>query len=442
MKIIKLLFIIWFAWVIIPLHSQNWLPLDKGIALADIHHIFPDSNCIYVSGNFTEDGNNIPMRGIAKWDGTKWDSVGDANKFNATKLGIYKYHDTLLTSGIFYDWPYSSFAKLNEGLWEPFPNSRSLDVTCFLEKDNVLYLGGYFNKCGNDSTYLLGKYNGTVFTGMTPLYSAYSPGDVVSCMASFHDTLYVGGLFYLYPQLPIAGFAKWDGFNLLSVSPEFLNSACAVESMVVYQNELYIGGLFWKSNGFTGDCIMKWNGLQFSEVGNTGGANQDITSMKVYNNELYVAGRFTEIGGIVSKNIAKWNGYQWISLNNDDFDNFNSIKDICIYRNELYVAGTFRKIGNDSINSIAKYNHSLVSVCENNSINNSIKIYPNPTTNTLNIDGLTANTLSEIYDISGKLILTRKLISPKMDITGLAKGMYFIKLSTKEGSVVRKFVKE
>jgi hypothetical protein len=69
-------------------------------------------------------------------------------------------------------------------------------------------------------------------------------------------------------------------------------------------------------------------------------------------------------------------------------------------------------------------------------------IYPNPATNTIIIEGFTANAVAEVYNISGKVVLTRKLLTPQLDISVLAKGMYFIKLSTKEGSVVRKFVKE
>jgi uncharacterized protein (TIGR02145 family) len=73
---------------------------------------------------------------------------------------------------------------------------------------------------------------------------------------------------------------------------------------------------------------------------------------------------------------------------------------------------------------------------------NQIKIYPNPTTTTLNIVGLTITAIAEVYDISGKQLLTKQLNTNQIDISSLAKGLYFIKLSTEVGSVVRKFVKE
>jgi trimeric autotransporter adhesin len=421
----------------IVIFSQNWLPLDKGIGKtwADIHYIFPDSNCIYVSGNFTDDGNNIPMRGIAKWDGTKWDSVGDANKFNATKSGIFKYRDTLFTSGIFYDSPHVSFAKIKGGIWEPFSDSRDLEVSCFLEKDGILYLGGYFYKCGNDSTNLIGKYDGTSFSGMTPVYEDPLSSSVVECIAFFQDTLYVGGNFYLYPKLPIAGFAKWDGTNLVQVSPEFNNTTCSVHSIAVYKDELYIGGDFKKADGFTGDNLMKWDGHQLSEVG--GGTNYQVNCMEVYNNELYIGGVFTVVGGITSKNIAKWNGNQWTSLNNDDFDEVICVKDFCIYKGELYVAGYFRKIGNDSISSIAKYNHSLLSIKNISGNENYFSIFPNPfTTSTsfqLSVPLLNATFI--MYDILGKEVKCMYNLNGteiKISREGIQNGMYFFTLFNSE----------
>lgn len=69
-------------------------------------------------------------------------------------------------------------------------------------------------------------------------------------------------------------------------------------------------------------------------------------------------------------------------------------------------------------------------------------IHPNPATTTLTIEGLTQKTTAEVYDISGKLLLSKPLSTKTIDISRLGKGLYFIKLTTAEGSVVRKFVKE
>jgi PKD repeat protein len=71
-----------------------------------------------------------------------------------------------------------------------------------------------------------------------------------------------------------------------------------------------------------------------------------------------------------------------------------------------------------------------------------ISIAPNPATTTLNITGLTIAATAEVYDISGKQLLSQPLNTQAIDISNLAPGLYFIRISTAEGSVVKKFVKE
>jgi hypothetical protein len=74
--------------------------------------------------------------------------------------------------------------------------------------------------------------------------------------------------------------------------------------------------------------------------------------------------------------------------------------------------------------------------------NNSLLIFPNPAFQTLHIEGIANSFKAEVYDLSGKFLLTKQINTNQIDINSLAKGLYFIKLSTEEGSVVRKFVKE
>jgi hypothetical protein len=86
--------------------------------------------------------------------------------------------------------------------------------------------------------------------------------------------------------------------------------------------------------------------------------------------------------------------------------------------------------------------------------NSSIKVYPNPTTGELTIDAstssatygeLTINNV-EVFDIYGKLLSSHHLIPSSsnhlLNISHLTAGVYFIKISTEEGEIVRKIVKE
>lgn len=75
----------------------------------------------------------------------------------------------------------------------------------------------------------------------------------------------------------------------------------------------------------------------------------------------------------------------------------------------------------------------------------SIKIYPNPTNNSIQIahtKNIDFNSVS-IYNSSGQLVLKHDYYSPTIDVTKLEKGIYFIKVSYEAlESEILKFLKE
>jgi hypothetical protein len=103
-------------------------------------------------------------------------------------------------------------------------------------------------------------------------------------------------------------------------------------------------------------------------------------------------------------------------------------------------------LGNQTLNmelveNTAARNYQLNVVTSINDIKNSnIKIYPNPTNNIINIEGLTKNENNtiQIFDVQGKLVIT-KTINEKgtIDLSELNKGVYVIKI----GEVAQRIVK-
>lgn len=69
-------------------------------------------------------------------------------------------------------------------------------------------------------------------------------------------------------------------------------------------------------------------------------------------------------------------------------------------------------------------------------------LYPNPTSDVLNIE--TKQTISkiEIFDLSGKLVKSENGKDKKFSVSNLTKGMYLIKLYTENGVVNSKFIKK
>jgi hypothetical protein len=77
-----------------------------------------------------------------------------------------------------------------------------------------------------------------------------------------------------------------------------------------------------------------------------------------------------------------------------------------------------------------------------------IVVYPNPSTNKISIDlqsqNAVQNNIVSIYDIQGQAILQQTLKQEKteINITGLAKGVYFLKVNNGRNTEVRKLLKE
>ena len=72
-------------------------------------------------------------------------------------------------------------------------------------------------------------------------------------------------------------------------------------------------------------------------------------------------------------------------------------------------------------------------------LKNKLKIYPNPTSDFIFIENVRTNSLVKIIDVSGKIVLEKKLSGNSIDVKSLSKGIYFIEI---EGNKPLKFIKK
>ena len=70
----------------------------------------------------------------------------------------------------------------------------------------------------------------------------------------------------------------------------------------------------------------------------------------------------------------------------------------------------------------------------------SLTIYPNPTTEQLYISGDFTN--AQLLDVTGKQIKSYANLTNTINVADLPQGVYFLKLETEHGSVVKKFIKQ
>jgi hypothetical protein len=70
------------------------------------------------------------------------------------------------------------------------------------------------------------------------------------------------------------------------------------------------------------------------------------------------------------------------------------------------------------------------------------EIYPNPVKRLLFINGLTEKATVSIFDVQGKLLLNQQITTNHIDVGNLTCGMYTLKIETKKGTMIKKFVKQ
>lgn len=96
-----------------------------------------------------------------------------------------------------------------------------------------------------------------------------------------------------------------------------------------------------------------------------------------------------------------------------------------------------------STTKIESLKKSFVNGISNKHCNTYVAVYPNPANDKLYVkQNEFSNATVIIYDLQGKEVLSKKMISNSIDISALSKGIYLVKLSNSEQMVVDKIIKE
>lgn len=102
----------------------------------------------------------------------------------------------------------------------------------------------------------------------------------------------------------------------------------------------------------------------------------------------------------------------------------------------VFVSGYNNNIWVDNINIF----NGQVGIEENEG--NSIAIFPNPAKDVLNITSEKAINQIDVYDVNGKLVKSYTNVSNNINIKDLATGVYTLNITTEDGQVSKKIVKE
>jgi hypothetical protein len=115
------------------------------------------------------------------------------------------------------------------------------------------------------------------------------------------------------------------------------------------------------------------------------------------------------------------------------------------YRSLLFASGDCADATKRPLLRICYHIPASISDNQKNQVPN-ISVFPNPASDNITVACTTLpnNAILSIYNMQGQLLLSQPVLQNKteINISSLAKGIYYIKLSTQQGLAVKKFVKE
>ena len=347
--------------------------------------VFDDGTgpALYAGGNFTAAGG-VPANYIAKWDGTQWSALGSGMNSTVRQLTVFDDGSgpALYAGGAFTTaggvpanciakWDGTQWSALGLGMGGPSPSVQALTV--FDDGSGpALYAGGNFIAAGGVQANYVAKWDGTQWTA---LGSGMNSG--VGALTVFDDgtgpALYAGGWFTTAGGGEAKRIAKWNGTQWSALGLGMAGNSPCVFALTVFDGgagpALYAGGRFATAGGAPADSIAKWDGTQWSALGDRNGVNARVRAVTVFDDDgegpqpaaLYAGGEFTMAGGVPANAIAKWNGTQWSALGSGVLGGgYPYVYALTVFDDgtgpALYAAGGFATAGGVPANGIAKWN--------------------------------------------------------------------------------------
>lgn len=439
------------------MESQNWDSIRGGLPNFQMEFAHYDSihNELIVSSKFLKKIGSLPARGVARWDGVKWDTLaGGTNTHDkvtnpnqsAAISSCIPYNGKLLVAGGFISIggiPATGLALWDGVKWDSLPKrafkyNLAYGTNCAVKKcENNIYIYGQFDSIAGQKASGLAKWDGINFTPI-PVPFADPPNGIVSCVEEYQGELYITGGYFTIPgtYTSQADVIKYNGTTWTSATGSGFKSAFSGASvLLIYNNELYVAGHFLMSGGDPGNNIMKYNGSQWQDIG-FGPSSGYIRKVIIHNNKIWTLGCYYETAYMPSFSISVYDGVKWCAL--QDTLN-NCLMSGAVYKDTIYVVGGFTSVGGDpNIQYLAKLkNPNLYRSCNGVGIeelesNNVIGIYPNPASTyiSVKITNFKDKQSYAVYNNLGQIVLKGILSnsSNTINISGLAAGMYVFEI--------------
>jgi Secretion system C-terminal sorting domain len=365
---------------------------------------------------------------------------GNPHNYYAT-TGCFANEDNANSSYYSQSVVLSKFSPTGQRLWSTYygvPNQEGYTGGLMVVNNNAIYISGTTTVTNNIATtdsYQPVKQGGVPTTNSEFYY--FEPN--VSAQQFYNDSFFDGFI----AKFDLDGNRLW-GTYYGGEHNEGINK------MIVKNDKIYIAGTTYSTTGIATSGSFK----ETITPGSTIITNPNYPDEIIYNKQDAF---ITQLNSDGTRNWATYYG-------GDRYENvFNIIIDD---NNAIYCEGTTTsQSGLTTTNSylpnyntleyndyfLTKFVEVSLSTNQNEITDNSINIYPNPTTSIININ-LPAGSQEanfniksvQLFDIQG-LVLTTQLVEGNqaiLDVSTYSNGVYFVKVSSDKGVKLEKIIKE
>ncbi len=362
--------------------GHEWRSLGGGATNGQVRSLaaFDDGTgpALYAAGSFTNIGG-VDANYIAKWNGTRWSSLGSGTNVPISSLAVYDDGngarlyaacDFFVAGGV----PVNRIARWDGQSWTPLGllggglAGGTVDAMVVFDPGTgpVLVVGGAFTSVNDEPIAYLAQWSADSWAAL----GAGVDGRVTSLDVlddGSGPALFVRGMFSSADGLDANMIAKWDGsaWNTLLGGVRYYGEG--VEDLEVFDDgtgrAIYATGGFTWIGGTTANRIAKWDGVRWWSLGNVG-LNHAGRSLAVHDDgtgpALYVAGEFTEAGGLAARRVARWDGGGWsvldIGINaGASLTGDASVNALAVLNESLYLGGSFETAGPSPSRNFARW---------------------------------------------------------------------------------------
>lgn len=289
--------------------------------------IGPDGK-MYAYGDFTRVNYNaaavdamIWAGGIAYWDGTQWQKIGNG----AISAGGYVADVAIAPNGYIYvTGSFTSIggvAAANVAYWDGAnwnamgAGLGSYGLAIRVAPNGRIYVGGNFSTAGGAPAYRIASW----FAGTWAFVGAYGGlNNIVEDLEITPDGthIYVGGQFTDEQTNPGSSL---NYICVLDVSANTFSGLSTGMDGIVYSlalaedGRLYVTGAFTTAGDLTVNYVTVWDGSSWKALGTGLNASGLVVSVAP-DQTVLCGGNFTTAGGITVSYAAIWNGSVWQPL--------------------------------------------------------------------------------------------------------------------------------